>query len=229
MKKQYSFLEEVRLTYDEISCDPFMEKFFEVTGFIHEDCWSKLNWEDIVKSLKSEALMCAPTDTAAREKLDEAIIKCYYSGIPYLTSLAKEVGQYVIDTHDQSKKFDGKYHFSDAVAMGYMSLLASGVEKYILKRHTWHDVYDCNMSTDPIKMERAIADHKIGEHVQVTWRAVDDNNLKSSDIKNRYGIIQKISSEPGLYDPSPHSVYTVKLNSGNIIQVPDDQIEDKKG
>ena len=229
MKKQYSFLTEGRLTYREISRDPFMKKFFEVTGFIHEDCWSKLDWEKVVKTLKSEALMCAPTDTAARESLEEAIIKCYYSGIPYLTSLAKEVGQYVIDTHDQSKKFDGKYHFSDAVAMGYMSLLASGVEKYILKRHTWHDVYDCDMSTDPIKMERSVADHKIGEQVQVTWRAVNDANLPSYDEKNRYGIIKAIESEPGLYDPSPHAVYTVELSSGNVIQVTDDQIEDKKG
>lgn len=226
--KQYSFLEEGRLTWSEISRDPFMEKFFEVTGFIHEDCWSKLDWEKIVKSLKSEALMCAPTDTAAREKLDEAIIKCYYSGIPYLTSLAKEVGQYVIDTHDQSKEKDGKYHFTNALAMGYMSLLASAIERYILKRHTWHDVYDCNMTSDPIKMEPSIADHKIGEQVLVTWRAVNDADLPLYDEKNRYGVIKAIESEPGLYDPSPHTVYTVELNSGNIIQVTDDQIEDKK-
>lgn len=226
--KQYSFLQEGRLTYNEISRDPFMERFFEVTGFIHEDCWSKLDWEEVVKSLKSEALMCAPTDTAAREKLDEAIIKCYYSGIPYLTSLAKEVGQYVIDNHDQSKKKDGKYHFTDALAMGYMSLLASAVERYILKRHTWHDVYDCDMTGDPIKMEPPRADHKIGEQVQVTWRSVSDAGLKSYDIKNRYGVIKAIESESGLYDPSPHAVYTVELNSGNVIQVTDDQIEDKK-
>lgn len=225
--KQYSFLQEGRLTYNEISRDPFMERFFEVTGFIHEDCWSKLNWEDVVKSLKSEALMCAPTDTAAREKLDEAIIKCYYSGIPYLTSLAKEVGQYIIDTNDQSKKLDGKYHFTDALAMGYMSLLASAIERYILKRRTWHNVYDCDMTVDPIKTEKLVSDHKIGEQVQVTWRALNDAGLPSYK-ENRYGVIKSIESEPGLYDPSPHNVYTVELNNGNVIQVTDDQIEDKK-
>ena len=226
--KQYSFLEESRLTYQEISRDPFMEKFFDVTGFIHEDCWSKLDWEKIVKSLKSEALMCSPSDTVAREKLDEVIIKCYYSGIPYLTSLSKEIGQYIIDLHDQNKEKNGKYHFTNAVLIGYMSLLASAIERYILKRHTWHDVYNCDMTIDPIKMKRIISDHKIGEQVQITWRSVNDAGLPSYDEKNRYGVIKEIEFEPGLYDPIPHAVYTVELNSGNVIQVTDDQIEDKK-
>ena len=226
--KQYSFLEEGRLTYSEISRDPFMEKFFEVTGFIHEDCWTEIDWEKLVTSLKSEALMCAPTDTAAREKLDEAIIKCYYSGIPYLTSLAKEAGQYVIDTHDQSRKsHNGMYHFVDAMSMGYMSLLAAAIETYILKRHTWHDVYDCDMTQDPINTEKTIADHKIGERVMVTWRSVQ--HLKPmGDMINRYGVITQIDSETGLYSPYTHALYTVRLDSGNIVQVTDDQIEDKK-
>jgi hypothetical protein len=84
------------------------------------------------------------------------------------------------------------------------------------------------MTSDLIKMERTIADHKIGEQVQVTWRSVNDAGLPSYDEKNRYGIIKAIESEPGLYDPSPHAVYTVELNSGSVIQVTDDQIEDKK-
>lgn len=224
--KQYSFLEEGRLTYQEISRDPFMEKFFEVTGFIHEDCWSDLDWEEVVKSLKSEALMCAPTDTAARESLDEAIIKCYYSGIPALMSLAREIGQFIIDSHNQSKNIEqGKYHFTDAVSMGYMSLLASLIETYILRRHVWHNVHDVDTKGDPIKLERTVADHKVGEQVEVTWRSVQ--HLKVKDDQ-RYGIIRKITSEPGLYSPYPHAVYAVELVNGDIIEVTDDQIVDKK-
>ena len=225
--KQYSFLtESLKISWDEASRDPFIEKLSEITGVIHEDYYTETDWEKLAVSLKREALMDATTDTAAGELQLEAIFKCYWSGFPRLVALAKEFGEYLIKFHYDDHCLKYPQETRDSIRIGYMTKLANAIELYCLKKHPYHNISEIwDEDSGSINNESCFYDHKIGELVTVTWRSIK----KINDPLDRFGVIIKRYSEPGKFDPRPHAVYTVKLNrTGQLIDVFDEQIEEKK-
>ena len=228
--KQYSILKEcTRISWEEASRDPFISKLSEITGVIHEDYFTNSDWEKIVKSLKTEALMDATVDTASSELQLEVIFKCYWSGIPRLVSLAKDFGEFLIKEHEDKDHYKHNADYYETIRIGYMSKLANAIELYCLKKQPFHDIDTIYNKDSDLKPGGCFYRYKIGQIVQLTWRALEnaDPSNKYTELKDRYAIIVNKFSKPGKFDPRHHAVYTVKLaKNGKLINVNDEEIED---
>lgn len=224
--KQYSFLtESAKISWEEASRDPFIERLSEISGVIHEDYYTESDWDKLALSLKREALSDATTDTKSRELQLEAIFKCYWSGIPRLVALAKEFGEYEFKFHYDDHCLKYPEETRDSIRIGYMTKLANAIELYCLKKHPFHNLSKIwDEDSGSFKTEKCFYRYKVGEPVTVTWRSID----KLNDPKDRFGVIVSRHSETGRFDPRPHAVYTVKLNkSGETVDVYDEGIENK--